>query len=487
MSQPSATGSSREHLRELLRNQVWQSANFLAKALFLVLLTPLMLARWGAEQYGLFALASSLLVSLALLDGGVRALTRLRLAKALASDDMAAWRQNFTEGVATFAVVVLAAFLVTLAGGLAGWWSAIFHLPAGGDRVLVVTVALTGLMMLSILVLEPLAARGELSVLKAASTWGALIALPLCALAVWLGCGPLAAISIYALSLFVPNLAVALRRGILRDLVREPAVFSPKTIVRTLRSGFWFYLTTVSLVLKTHALTFVVSAIAGPAEAGLFYILLRLAEIVGNVGATASETTLAALAATHDAKERAARFRQTWLYVGACSIGGALVFVTLCEPLLHWWLPREQTVPWLTGPMLAIFGLGGAFSRVVMNASMGLGLIRPAARAGVLEAALDVVCGAVALKLGGIPALLLGGSVGALVLLPTAGRIAARCDSSNFSLYVRPLGVLAPGFLLAALTQSLAVWLAMPWAWGLALAISAGVGLQQLRRIHAAH
>jgi O-antigen/teichoic acid export membrane protein len=485
MARGSAGSSSRDHLRELSRNQVWQSANFLAKALFLALLTPLMLARWGAEQYGLFALASSLLVSLALLDGGVRALTRLRLTEALAAGDRARYRRAFTEGVVTFSAVVIAAFLAALAGGLAGWWSALFRLPAGGDRMLVITVGLTGLMMLGILLLEPLAARGRLSALKAANTWGALLALPLCAAAVWLGRGPLAAIVIYALCLLAPGVVVAWHGGVLRDLAWEPGLLAPRAIFRTLRAGFWFYLTTVSLVLKTHALTFVVSALAGPAEAGLFYIFLRLAEIVGNVGATASETALAALASARGAGARATRFRQTWLYAAACCLGGALVFLTLGEPLLRWWLPEAQAVPALTGLGLAVFGIGGALSRIVINVSMGLGLIRPAARAGALEAALDIALGAAALKLGGLPGMLLAGSLGVVVLLPTAGRIAARCGRTWAGLYLEPLRALAPGLALAAAAQVAAVWMGTPWAWLAALAISGGIGLLQLRSIHA--
>ncbi|NCW28226.1 MAG: hypothetical protein EBV83_08055, partial [Verrucomicrobia bacterium] len=72
--------ASRPYFQELLQNQIWQGGNFLTKAIFLAVLTPWMLRNWGPEGYGLFALASSLFVSLALLDGGIRSLTRVRLA-----------------------------------------------------------------------------------------------------------------------------------------------------------------------------------------------------------------------------------------------------------------------------------------------------------------------------------------------------------------------------------------------------------------------
>ncbi len=115
-----AAEGRRQYLKELFANQVWQGANFVAKAAFLVALTPLMLSRWGAEQYGLFALASSLLVSMALLDGGVRNLTRLRMVEALRAGDEEGYRRSFAEGVFTFGAVVALA-VVGLAGlGAAG-------------------------------------------------------------------------------------------------------------------------------------------------------------------------------------------------------------------------------------------------------------------------------------------------------------------------------------------------------------------------------
>src|SRR5271165_3192552 len=101
-----APGAHREYLSELLWNQIWQSANFVSKAVFLLLLTPLMLKRWGADGFGLFGLSSSLLVSMALTDGGVRSLTRLRLAEAIRNSDEAGFRRALGEGVFTFLTVL---------------------------------------------------------------------------------------------------------------------------------------------------------------------------------------------------------------------------------------------------------------------------------------------------------------------------------------------------------------------------------------------
>ena len=472
-------------MRELLLNQVWQSANFLSKAAFLILLTPLMLSKWGADQYGLFALASSLLVSMALLDGGVRALTRIRMAEALKNGSEAAFRRAFGEGLVTFTFV---ASMAAVAGAALAWtglpaeW---LRLPPGGSLVLAVTVAMTGVFMTTYLVLEPLAARGNLSTMKAANTWGAIAALPACGLAVWLGASVLTVVMLMSLCSIVPNLVVALRHGIHRMFPwREHGIFHPAVVFRTLRSGVWYYLTTVSLIIKTHTLTFVVSALAGPAEAGLFYILLRLTEIIGNVGATASETSLASLAAATTAEGRAKRFRQSWLYVSVFCLHGAIVLALLGEHLLRLWLPDDHQIVLGLGAAMAVFGLTGAVSRVAVNASMGLGIVKPAALGNLAEALLDVGLATVGYEAAGLPGLLVGGSLGLAAMLPVSARIARMCGESFAATYAKPLAILLPGLGVAAVLQALAGLSAWFAPWLAAIALSGGIAALQLRRLH---
>jgi len=480
-----ASANRSAYLKELFWNQLWQSANFAAKAGFLILLTPLMLWKWGAAGFGLYALASSLLVSMALLDGGVRALTRLRLAEAHRNGDESAFARAYGEGLVTFAGVCAAA--LALAAGLAasGWLNRWLNLAGGGEWVLALTVAMTAVFMLTTLALEPIAAKGNLSALKAANTWGALLAIPCTALAVVLGGSILLALVIYFLCITVPNFVLAYRSGLVPLLVRrETFRCHPFVILRTLREGFWYYLTTVSLVVKTHGLTFVVSAIAGPAEAGMFYILLRLTEIVGNVGATASETSLAALAAANDAGERRGNFRQSWLYTGILCLHGALAMGLLGEPLLKFWLPDKGFVPPGVGWAMAVFGLAGAFSRVVVNAGMGLRLVRPAAIANALEAGADLAGAVIGYHLAGLPGLFIGGSIGFFFLLFPARKIAAACATGFIGLYLGPIGGLAPGLAAAGVTQWGASFLSWPPAWFAAIGLSGGVALWQLRRLH---
>ena len=466
-------------------NQIWQSANFTSKALFLFALTPLMLAKWGAAQFGLFALSSSLLVSMALLDGGVRALTRIRMAEALKRGDEEGLRRAFGEGLVTFGSVAAVATGLAFAFAATGWLETWFRLAPGGGLVLAVTVAMTGIMMTTFLLLEPLAAKGNLSALKAANTWGAIAAIPLCGIAVWLDASVLTVVVLYSVSVMLPNFIVAARQRLYALFPwRQRSVFHPLVVLETLRAGMWYYLTTVSLVVKTHALTFVVSAIAGPAEAGLFYILLRLTEIIGTVGATASETSLAALASAPDAAARAQRFRQSWLYVAVFCLHGALALSLLGEPLLRLWLPGDHQIVGGLGVSMAIFGLAGAASRVAVNASMGLGAVRIAAIGNLIEALGDVALAAVGYHLAGLPGLLVGGSVGLLAMAPVARRVALLCGQTFLEAYVQPLGVLVLGLAAAGVMQAGAAWTEQLALWIVAIGASGLVAVWQLRRIH---
>lgn len=486
MSHQATPEPASAYRRELLLNQIWQSANFLSKAGFLILLTPLMLWKWGPDGYGLFALASSLLVSMALLDGGVRALTRIRLAQALKNEDADAFRQIYAEGLFTFLCVVVLVSAGAMALAATGGMTSLLRLPEGGAAVLVMTVLMTGVLMTTLLGLEPLAARGNLSILKAANTWGALAAVPLCALAVWLGRTVGEVVFLYAASLIAPNIVVAIRSGLLAHAPWKSFLhFGPRVALRTLRNGVWYYLTTVSLVLKTHLLTFLVSALAGPAEAGIFYILLRLSEVVGNVGATASETSLAALAGARSETERFQNFSHSWRYVAVFCLHGALVFALQGDQLIHLWLPGAELLPRGAGAALALFGLTGAFSRVVVNAAMGLGITRMAALANLAEAVTAIVLAGVGYHLGGLTGLLIGGSAGAIFLLPPARRISRLCGRGFFGLYAAPLSVLGPGLVGAAVLQG-AAGLSPRWpVWAAALLISGLIGLWQLKKIHA--
>jgi O-antigen/teichoic acid export membrane protein len=483
-STPASPGKPREYMRELLWNQIWQSANFVSKALFLLLLTPLMLKRWGEDGYGLFGLSSSLLVSMALTDGGVRSLTRLRLADALRRGDEVEFRRALGEGLFTFGAVVLLVILAAIGLAESGWMQAALKLPPGGSWVLVATVILTGVSLLTLLALEPLAARGKLSAVKAAGTWGALAAIPVCGVTLWLHGSILTVVILYSVCMILPNFVLLFQAGIFSQLPwgRE-SWSSPVVIFNTLRSGVWYYATTIALVIKTHALTFVVSALAGPAEAGIFYFILRFTEIIGSVGATASETSLASLAATAEAGERRQKFNQSWLYVALFCLPGALVFAFQGQWILHLWFPHED-IAWLIGLGMAAFGLAGAFSRVTVNASMGLHLIKLAALCNLAEAFINVTGAVVGYRWAGLSGVLFGGCLGGVVMLIPGKKIATRCGESFTGAFIQPLFPLAIGMGIIAVTQAAVAMtssLALKFA---ACALAGVVTVIQLRRLH---
>ncbi len=476
----------RKYLGELFWNQLWQSAGFLSKAVFLALLTPLMLAHWGAEHYGLFALASSLLVSMGLLDGGVRALTRVRLADALGKEDPQTFGRALGSGVLTFSAVVISATAAGAAlaatGKLAEW----LDLPAGGSLVLAVTMAMTGFFMITNLALEPLAAEGRLSAVKAANTWGAILAIPICGIAVLLDGTVLVVVLLNLGCAIIPNL-ILLARNRVHHLFpwSDRSVWSFQTVWRTLHDGFWYYLTTISLVMKGHAFTFIVAAISGPTEAGLFYIVLRVTEVLVNVGSTASDTSLASLATAANPEERSRNFRRCWLYVLIFCAHSAVALCILGEPLLYRWLPGHSALSSGLGVAMAMSGLCGALSRVAVNASMGLGKVAMAARANLLEALLAATLGTAGYYFAGIPGLLIGSSLGILAMLPVLGKIAELCGSSALSTYFRPIPPLIPGVALAAIAQALASAFGMGWPFlVVAFSVTSAIAVFQLRAIH---
>src|SRR5207237_2553811 len=69
----------RNHGWELFLNHLWESLNAGAKILFFAVTTPMMLAHWGREQFGLFAVANSCVALMAFVDLGLRTMTRVGL------------------------------------------------------------------------------------------------------------------------------------------------------------------------------------------------------------------------------------------------------------------------------------------------------------------------------------------------------------------------------------------------------------------------
>lgn len=479
-----AAGEHREYRKELLWNQIWQGANFASKAGFFLIMTPLMLKRWGPDGYGLFGLSSSLLVSMALTDGGVRSLTRIRLTEALRNNDEDEFGRALSEGLCTF-VAVLGLVILGMAGlAASGLMKSALNLPPGGETVLITTVIMTGITMTTLLALEPLAARGKLSETKAANTWGAIVAFPVCGVVLWLHASILTVVILYSLCMIVPNVVLMVKAGIHSQLFSLKGWYcKPSVIYHTLRSGVWYYTTTLALTLKTHGLSFFVSHLAGPAAAGVFYFMLRLTETIANLGTTASETSLASLASSENPTERSQKFNHCWLYVALFCLPGAVIFAFQGNWILHLWF-RHQDFLRIVGVGMAIFGLAGAFSRVVVNASMGLNLVKMAGLSNLAEAAVSTIGAVVGYKLAGLPGVLIGGSVGSLIMLLPAQKLAALCGEKFSDAFVRPLGGLNLALALIAVTQIAAAFTPNFVVRFASFALAGAITLSQWRRLH---
>jgi hypothetical protein len=479
-----AAGEHREYRRELLWNQIWQGANFASKAGFLLIMTKLMLKRWGPDGYGLYSLSSSLLVSMALTDGGVRSLTRIRLTEALRNNDEDEFRRALSEGLFTF-IAVLGVVILAMAGlAASGLMKTVLNLPPGGESVLITTVFMTGITMTTLLALEPLAARGRLSETKAANTWGAIAAFPVCGVVLWFHGSILTVVILYSLCMIIPNVVLMMKAGIHSQLLSLKGLnCKPSVIFHTLRSGVWYYTTTLALTLKTHGLNFFVSALAGPAAAGVFYFMLRLTEMIANLGTTASETSLASLASSENPTERSQRFNHCWLYVALFCLPGTVVFAFHGSWVLHLWF-RDQNFLRIVGAGMAIFGLAGAFSRVVVNASMGLNLVKLAALSNLAEAITSTIGAVVGYKLVGLPGVLIGGSIGSLIMLLPAQKLAALCGEKFSDAFVRPLGSLNYALALITVTQVAAAFTQSFVVRSASIALAGAITLSQWRRLH---
>ncbi|MFQ3671023.1 MAG: hypothetical protein SNJ84_06160, partial [Verrucomicrobiia bacterium] len=463
--------------RELWRNQIWQGLNFGSKALFLVVMTPWMLEVWGEVKFGVFAMASSLVVSLNLLDFGVRNLTRIRLVEAGVREDAPREARVLAPGLVAFGlmglVVLVAAWVVTWVGWTERW----FGVEHADAWVLVLTTGLTALFMMTLLLLEPLCAQGKLSEVKAANTVGALLAVPAVGGVLLWGGGVAAGLVAYFAALFGPNVWLLGKLGWHRVGWGEVlGGVKWSEVVGTWKQGGWFYATTVALIAKTHLLTLMVGVVLGPAEAGLFYIALRLTELLSGVAGTSSEPAIAALAERKSPEERRQVFVQAWDFSLVLTLHGFLLLGFWGERLLQIWLGSAWVGVFGIGWGMALFGLGAVVSRMAVNGSMGLGLVRWGAVGSFVEAMVVAAAVVLGTQSGGLGVGFGLAIAGVIPLLPTMGRMAERMGGHPVRLWLGRVGRLLPGL---GLNGILLAWGAGWPVWGMVLAggVAGGVVL----------
>jgi hypothetical protein len=251
------------HGRELLWNHFWESLNAGAKILFFAVVTPMMLARWGRDQFGVFAVANSCVALMAFVDLGLRMLTRVALTNP--SLDASAKVRVHSRNFAAFLVASGTTFALVALLASAGCWHRWLHLPPAGDLVITTTVALTATLMSLQLLLERIAAAHRLSLIKSALFTGNLIAFFTVVAFLASGAGVVSVTTTYFAALALP-LFFLLPFAQLRANEFTGAITNLRLrdLAEAIGSGGWINLITISWIFQGYGLVLLISWVAGP-------------------------------------------------------------------------------------------------------------------------------------------------------------------------------------------------------------------------------
>jgi O-antigen/teichoic acid export membrane protein len=429
---------------QLFSNQVWETIAFIAKAAFMVGLTPWMIRMWGAQGYGQFALASSTFVLLSLVDLGIRAKTRLALCST-GERDRAEWSNILAHSATTFAAIGALTIAASFTFSASGVLNSLFKISSANRNLLFITTTMSILVMLSGLLLEPLVAIGRIGKLKLATASGWFAAIPavafvlatkgsvIAALVSWLGC------------LLCANLFILFRnRAVFLGARRLRRSLELGKLVATLKESFWFNLCHAAWTAKTYGITLLISALNGPSAAGFFFILLRLSEIISALGAISSDVSLGELAQASSAKRRRQSFWSSYSWAVVFCSHIALVIAFCTRDFFVIWLHPTTQMSIFVGALVAALGFASAFNRTATYAAMGMGMAKTAARWGMIEA----TCFATAIVLSshrfGLLAQLSVATLSAFALVPLAVAVSRKLMTSFSETWLQPFRSVAP-------------------------------------------
>jgi O-antigen/teichoic acid export membrane protein len=407
------TRPSLEH--QLLSNQVWETVAFVAKAAFMLGLTPWMIRTWGKVGYGEFALASSAFIFLSLFDFGIRGRTRVALSKEIVANSKNA-SLLLRGSLLAFGSISLVVLLLTGAVTIFHGWSHLFGIRRDHESLLLVTTALTMPFMFSTILLEPIVARGGVGKVKSAAAAGWVLAIPAVAVVLWRGDSVVVAIASWLGALLLANLCL------LAAHCRQERVFLKSwhaiprdQFLSVFRESLWFSVASLTWAAKSHGLTLLLGALSGPVTAGIFFIVLRLSEIVSALGAISSDVALAALPRCRSAAERRHCLMATSRYASFFALPCAGAIAILAPAFFSLWLGIAAPLGWQTGIWIAGLGLAIALNRFVTYVALGMGIGRTVALCGAAEIAITV---------GGIslfqPLVGLAGSLGVIIIAVVA-------------------------------------------------------------------
>ena len=476
MSSSPAPRSSVE--RQLFSNQVWETAAFAAKAAFMLGLTPWMLRAWGARGYGEFALASSAFVLLSILDFGIRGHTRLALCRPESSSPDEA-SKVLGQSVFTFSIVGLSAAAISVILTALGAFEGVFQISSGNEYLLAITTAMTMLVLLSGLMLEPLVAAGEIGRVKLATAAGWLLATPVVAAVLWRAGGVTLAVVMWLGCLFCTNM-IAVASGGLRIGRCSGGKGSGAGLIRNiLRQGVWFNATNATWLARTYGATLLISAVDGPSSAGAFFILLRLSEIISGLGAISCDVSLGQLAQSKTAEQRQRSFRSTYSWAVLLCLHGAIIIGFLTPEFYAVWLrPASQPSPLLGGVVVAL-GLGSALNRTATYAAMGLGIGKTAALWGAVEAMIFTAVLLFSYQNDSLPQRLAWASLAAFALFPLVHAVSRSLSMRTAEAWLRPIVPMLPAAAASAAVLLIASWIGYPVLKLTAIAICTGIFLWQ--------
>jgi O-antigen/teichoic acid export membrane protein len=440
---------SLEH--QLLFNQVWETVAFIAKAAFMLGLTPWMIRKWGAAGYGEFALASSAFIFLSLFDFGIRGRTRVALSKELGGEE-----NNSTPVLATsvlaFGAICLVVLSLTGAVTICHGWSHLLGIRREHESLLFVTTALTLPYMSCSILLEPLVVRGSIGKMKSATAVGWIVAIPLVGLTVWRGGSVVSVTAVWLGVLLFANLYL------LASHFREVAAhlkgwhqISRHEFLSVFRESFFFTVASLTWAAKSHGLTLLLGAQSGPTTAGTFFIILRLSEIVSALGAISFDVALAALPQCRSAAERRKCFMVTWRYTLLFSLPCAAGIAVFGPAFFVVWLKAAAPLGWTTGIWIAGLGLAIAANRFITYVALGFGAGRVIALCGPAEIAITLIGVSFLQPLLGLTGSLSVVVIAVIAYLPAVWVIREKITTQNFE--PDPSGdlqPLVPGVSLAA-------------------------------------
>lgn len=432
------------HNRELVWNHIWESLNAGAKMVFFAFVTPMMLARWDKEQFGLFAIANASVALMVFLDFGLRTLTRVGLSNPLL--DAAAKVRLHALHVAAFMFAATIGLAVIITCALTGWWHRWLHAPQEGDFVIAAVSIIAVATMIVQMLVERIAAARKLSVIKAAVFVGNVLAAGAVFACLWLGVRLGPTTIIYFAGLGLPLLWL-LPKARLQPRPFFAAMFSltRNEIAGALRQGGWINTITGSWLLQSYGLIFVISALVSPAEAGVFFLYLKLSEFLSVLGASACEPTIGALAGCAAPEQQRARLAAGYRSAVALCLTGAAGYAFFCNDLFILWRGAPPPSRY-AGLLIGLLGVMTAFSRMITAAALGLAQPRPAALSLLAGTVVTVLSVSLFYRHGGAELILAVAAASALFFIP-AGVIVSHRMCSNFAAtWLRPVAEFLPAF-----------------------------------------